>query len=439
MKTYINNICGKVEMVAHFNRLDRGTRLSHFLFIEDSMFIRQNYRLYPTRSQENFLIQDVGNQRFLWNQMIALNNIWYEARQEFLWYYDMAALLPEMKELYPFLKDGNSQCLQQTLRDLDQALRNYLKNKRHFGFPKFHKKSSGGSCRLPQHLKFVGSRLILPKIKGVKIADNGQGFPLLFKSTTLLLKPSGKWFASFVVERQEVTKVELNSNSKVIGIDLNSVDFVVTNENQRVKNPKHLLSKERQLKKYQKRMSRKQHKSKNFEKARRKVVRVHEYVANCRKDWIEKITNDLVREADVLVIEDLNVKAMQQFNGRMVQSAPFGLFRNKLTWKANREGKHLVVIDRYAPTSKICSRCGQVHQMKLSDRWLSCDCGLEMDRDHNAAINIRKLGLLKLDPTAGTAGSDASGGLKSGEELDIMSSVTWGLMKEENTRSLDVY
>jgi putative transposase len=403
------------------------------------MFIRQNYRLYPTHSQEDFLRQDIGNQRFLWNQMIALNHIWYEARQEFLWYYDMAALLSEMKELYPFLKEGNSQCLQQTLRDLDQALKNYLKNRKHFGFPKYHKKSSGGSCRLPQCLKFSNSRLIIPKIKDIKIVDNGQGFPLLFKSTTLLLKPSGKWFASFVVEKQEVTKVELNFNSKVVGIDLNSVDFVVTNENQRVKNPKHLLSKERQLKKYQRRMSRKITKSKNFEKARRKVARVHEYVANCKKDWIEKLTNDLVQENDVLVIEDLNVKAMQQFNGRMVQSAPFGLFRNKLTWKANREGKHLVVIDRYAPTSKICSRCGQVHQMKLSDRWLSCSCGLEMDRDHNAAINIRKIGSKQLPATVGTTGSNVSGGLQLGEELDIMSSITWGLMKEENTRLKDVY
>jgi putative transposase len=433
MKTYINNICGKVEMYQHFNRLDRGTRLSHFLFIEDSMFIGQNYRLYPTRSQENFLIQDVGNQRFLWNQMIALNNIWYESRQEFLWYYDMAALLPEMKELYPFLKDGNSQCLQQTLRDLDQALKNYLKNRKHFGFPKFHKKVSGGSCRLPQHLKFSNSRLVLPKIKDVKIVDNGQGFPKVFKSTTLLLKPSGKWFASFVVEKDEVTKVELNSNSKVVGIDLNSVDFVVTDENQRIKNPKHLLQHERRLKKYQRRMSRKIPKSKNFEKARKKVARVHEYVANCKKDWIEKLSNDLVRENDVLVIENLNVKAMQQFNGRMVQSAPFGLFRNKLTWKANREGKHLVVIDRYAPTSKICSRCGQVHQMKLSDRWLSCGCGLEIDRDHNAAINIRKIGLKQLPATVGTTGSNASGGLQGDEELDIMSSIIVGLMKEENT------
>jgi putative transposase len=403
------------------------------------MFIRQNYRLYPNQEQENFLIQDVGNQRFLWNQMLQLNQIWYEARQEFLWYYDMAALLPEMKELYPFLKDGNSQCLQQTLRDLDQALKNCLKNRKHFGFPKFHKKASGGSCRLPQHLKFDDSRLVLPKIKGVKLVNNGQGFPKMFKSTTLLLKPSGKWFASFVVEVPEATKVELNANSKVVGIDLNSVDFVVTNENQRVKNPKHLLTHEKRLKKYQRRMDRKQHKSKNFEKARRKVARIHEYVANCRKDWTEKITNALVREADVLVIEDLNVKAMQQFNGRMIQSAPFGMFRNKLTWKANREGKHLVVIDRYAPTSKICSRCGQVHQMKLSDRWLSCSCGLEIDRDHNAAINIRKLGLKQLPATVGMTGSNASGGLQSGEELDIMSSITWGLMKEENTYSLDVY
>lgn len=227
-------------------------------------------------------------------------------------------------------------------------------------------------------------------------------------------------------------KVQINANSKTVGIDLNSKHVIVLDDGSAVVNPKHLLSKEKKLKRYQRQYSRKTNGSNNKNKARIKLARLHEKVANTRKDFVEKITLDIVRNNDVIVIEDLNVKAMQKWNGRMIQSAPFGMIRSKLTWKANKLGKHLVAIGRYVPTSKICSDCGQIHEFGLDTRWLSCDCGNEIHRDHNAAKNILNVGL----STAGIAGR-ACGETKV---HDASNGIRWVSLspvgpKQEDTRS----
>jgi putative transposase len=171
-------------------------------------------------------------------------------------------------------------------------------------------------------------------------------------------------------------------------------------------------------------------KSSNRNKQRIKVARIHEKVVNSRKDFVEKISTQVVKTYDIICIEDLNVKAMQQWNGRMVQEAPFRLIREKITWKANKFGKQLVVIDRFDPTSKVCSGCGSLLDLSLSDRWIDCDCGLSIHRDHNAAKNIRSLGLSR---TVGTTGFQACGDTKV-HSAD--SSIRWVSLKQETTRSL---
>lgn len=396
------------------------------------MFIRQNFRIYPNKEQERFFLQDIGNQRFIWNYALAKNIELYKQEKKFIFHFGMCKWLPELKKELEWLKLGNSQALQQTLKNLDQALKvAFKKTGKKSGFPKFKKKQHGGSVGYPSGAKLVNAKLFVPKLKS-GITVRGSTLPAKFKSVTISLKPSGKWFASFVVEIPDVERVELTENSKAVGIDLNSQHFVVLDNGDAVVNPKHLKEKEKRLKKYQRMMSRKVKGSNNRNKARIKVAIMHEKVANQRKEFVEQLTTQLAKENDILVIEDLNVKAMQKWNGRMVQSAPFGMFRSKLTWKANKFGKHLIVIDRYAPTSKVCSMCGQIHEIKLSDRWLSCDCGNDIHRDHNAAINIKNIGLC----TAGTAGSYASGDTKV-HDL-VKNGIRWVSLKEENTRSLDV-
>lgn len=357
-------------------------------------YIRLNYRIYPTKEQVAFLNQEMGNQRFLWNKFLSLNVEKYKKEKKFIFFNEAAGMLKQTKEEYEFLKLGNSQPLQQTLRDLDVAIRSSFKStSNRKGFPKFKKKHSGGSVRYPQSVSFVSGKLKLPKLGLLKIVDNGKGLPTEFQSTTITKKPSGKWYVSFVVPHNLPEKVEITANSKCIGIDLNSQKFVVTSDGEYVTNPKHIKSKEKKLKRYQKRFSRCKKGSSNQKKARYKLARIHEKVTNQRKDFVEKITNDIVNTYDVISIEDLNVKAMQRWNGRMIQSAPFNLFRSKLTWKANRNGKHLIVIDRYDPTSKMCNSCGTLHNMTLKQRTMKCSCGSVIDRDYNAAKNILTFGL----------------------------------------------
>ena len=177
-------------------------------------------------------------------------------------------------------------------------------------------------------------------------------------------------------------------------------------------------------------MSRMVPKSSNRNKQRIKVARLHEKIVNSRKDFVEKITTQVVKTYDIICLEDLNVKAMQKWNGRMIQEAPFRMIREKMTWKANKFGKHLFFIDRFDPTSKVCSGCGSLLELTLKDRWIECSCGLSIHRDQNAAKNIRSLGLLR---TVGTTGFQACGDT---EVHSDDSSIRWVSLKQETTRSL---
>jgi putative transposase len=311
------------------------------------MFIRQNLRIYPNKEQEKFFMQDIGNQRFIWNHILGKSIDKYKQEKKFIWYHEAAGLLPELKKELEWLKLGNSQALQQTLKDLDQAFKMaFKKTGKKSGFPKFKKKQNGGSVRYPASVNLIDKKLFVPKLKsGIKV--RGENLSTEFKSVTICLRPSGKWFASFVVEIPDVQKVQISANSTAVGIDLNSRHIMALDDGSAVVNPKHLLEKEKRLKRYQKAFSRKQNGSANKNKARIKLAKIHEKVANCRKDFVEKLTTYIVKNNDIIVIEDLNVKAMQKWNGRMIQSAPFGIIRSKLTWKTNKLGKHLVVIDRF--------------------------------------------------------------------------------------------
>ncbi len=357
--------------------------------MENKNYIRQNVRLYPNKDQIQFLNQDIGNQRFVWNHFLSETKKLYESEKKFLFFKDTCSLLVDFKKQNEFLQIGVAQALQQTLRDLEGALKAGYKQQK--GFPKFKKKSNGGSVRLPQGCSVTDGKLKLPKIGFIK--SRGK-LPEHFNSVTIIRKPSGKFYASFVVEFKLPEKVEIKSS---IGIDLNSRHFVVLSDGSAIENPKFLKEKEKRLKRYQRSYSRKQKGSSNQEKARIKVAKQHEKIGNCQHNFIEQLTTNLVKTYDHLSIEDLNVKAMMKFNGRMIGMAPFGSFRNKLTWKANKYGKHLIIINRFCPTSKVCSECGQELRLTLKDRWINCDCGNSIHRDYNAAKNIHRVGTTQIN------------------------------------------
>lgn len=392
-------------------------------------YIRSNYRIYPTKEQVAFLNQEIGNQRFLWNKFLGLNIEKHGAEKKFIFFNEATGMLKQVKEEHEFLKLGDAQALQQTLRDLDVAIRSCFKSTAfRKGFPKFKKKDSSGSIRYPQRVSFIGDKLKIPKLGLIKITGGSKGLPTEFKSTTIIKKPSGKWYASFVMPYNLPEKVEITSDSRCVGVDLNSQKFVVTSNSEYAANPKHIKDKEKKLKRYQRRYSLCKKGSSNQKKARIKLARIYEKVANQRKDFVEKITNDIVNTYDIISIEDLNVKAMQKWNGRMIQSAPFSLFRSKLTWKANRNGKHLIVIDRYDPTSKMCNSCGTLHDMPVRERVMKCSCGNVIDRDYNAAKNILRFGLSRYigwEPAEFTPPETL--------RLQGRSSAWWKSMKEETS------
>lgn len=319
----------------------------------------------------------------------------YAAEKKFYFYNESAGMLGDLKAQNEFLKLGGSQCLQQTLRQLDLALKDSFKSsKNKKGFPKFKQYGSTGSICYPQLVKIIDGKLSLPKFKSlVKIKSGDKRFPEDFNSVTITRSATGKFYASFVVPFTVKEKVQINSDSKAVGIDLNSKFLMVLSNGQAIENPKHLLKKEKRLKKYQRQHSRKTKGSKNREKSRIKLARLHEKVCNQRKDFVRKSAVDIIKNFDIICIEDLNVKAMQKWNGRMITGAPFGMIRSTLEWVAKKHGKHISVIGRYVPSSKACHECGQIHELDLKTRWFSCDCGVEIHRDLNAAINILNVGL----------------------------------------------
>jgi putative transposase len=410
--------------------------------------VRSTYRIYPTKEQVAHLNQDVGNQRFVWNYFLAKNIERYEAEKKFIFYMGPegtgAALTKLKKEPeFDFLNRGNSQALQQTLITLDRALKGSFKttkNKVRKGFPKFKKKHQGGTVAYPANCKIDESWFVVPKIKtGIKIKDSGRGFPEKFKTANIIKNPSGRWFVSMVHDIEIHEPKELTHESKSVGIDLNSRKLFQLSNGQYLENPKHLLAKEKRLKRYQRIMSRRVKDSKNRDKARIKVARIHEKVVNQRKDFLEKATTQICNTFDFIVIEDLNVKGMQKWNGRMIQSAPFGAVRQMLTWKTKKLGKTLQVISRFAPSSKTCNECGSIKDdLSLKDKkrlYVCHHCGHVDDRDMNAAKNILEMGtveFLEKNITVGTAGR-ACGETKV---HDVGNDIRWVSMKQETTWSL---
>lgn len=299
-----------------------------------------------------------------------------------------------MKTEHPFLKLGNSQSLQQTGQNYDKSPKKFLKDKNkkghRAGFPKEKKKRNGISVTYPQHCTIEDGKLYIPKNKyDIRVKWDKRGIPKSFTSVTITQLPCGEWYVSFVVPFEKPELVELTENSSVIAIDLNSQFIAVTDNGDAIKNPKHVKKLQKRKARYQRQMSRRYKKptgekivvkrpdgttyealkgqSNRYHKARKKYAKISHRIANQRKNFIEQITSDIVEHNDVIIIEDLNVRAMQQWNGAMIESAPFGMLRRILTWKANKSGKHLIAINRFQPTSKVCSARGQIHKMPLKN------------------------------------------------------------------------
>lgn len=381
------------------------------------MYISQKYRIYPNQNQAIILNQWLGQGRFVWNQMLALNIKTYDQEQKFVFGYDMNNLLPDLKKApeTEFLKEIPSQCLQQKCSDLDKALKqSSRKDKNRKGFPKFKsKKIDESGIRFPS-FKFEGNRIILPKmVGGIKIKLHR---PLLGKkgSLTLTKDKLGRYFISILVTIDESEPVTEINNS--IGIDIGLKSFAVTSDSEVIDNPKFYKRSQNKLTKLQRQHSKKLKGSSNREKLRLRLAKQHKKVANQRKDFINQVTSSITKNNDLVAVEDLNVKGMVKNHklSKAIHDVGWGMFLTTLEWQCFKRGKHFVKISRWFPSSKTCSSCGGYKDdLVLNDRVYVCpDCGFEIDRDLNAAFNILNEGLRLHQNTVGTTEINACGSMK---------------------------
>ncbi|MFC4335275.1 RNA-guided endonuclease InsQ/TnpB family protein [Salininema proteolyticum] len=373
------------------------------------MFLRYRFRLYPTAPQRNALARTFGCARTVYNDGIAARRAAYEAGEKYPSYVSLAkSLITEAKKTpeRAWLGGVSAVVLQQALRDCDTAYRNFfdsLKGKRQgprIGPPRFKRRSNMQTARFTRAARFTvlgNGRLRLPKVGDLKVAWSRE-LPSEPSSVTVVKTPTGKYFASFVVDLEEGADLQypLPEDCET-GIDLGLKSFAVLRGGKTIDSPKFFRRLERKLKKASRSLSRKEKGSANRAKARLKVAKVHEKIKHSRNDWIDKQVNRIVAENQSIYTEDLNVKGMARGRAaKSVADASFGLFLSRLESKAAREGRTFVRVDRFFPSTRLCSDCGALTGPAglegLRVRRWECGCGAVQDRDVNAEINIRREG-----------------------------------------------
>jgi putative transposase len=257
--------------------------------------------------------------------------------------------------------------------------------------------------RIPQRVKVEGSKVYIPKVGWVAIRQS-QPIDCTIKGATFKRDTEGHWYVTLTAEfsMPDVPLPPANPE-RVVGIDLGLKDFAVLSDGTRISPPKFYRKGLTRLRRVQRQLSRKEKGSKNRDKARKRLSRVHARVRNQRQDWLHKLTTGLVRQYDGLCIEDLNLKGMARTKlSTSVLDAAFGEFRRQLEYKSVWYRKHLSVVDRFFPSSRLCRKCGSINEvLTLSDRVWTCGCGAMHDRDLNAARNIRAEGMRAIPVAVG--------------------------------------
>jgi len=291
-----------------------------------------------------------------------------------------------------WLKEVNSQSLQQSAKDLETAYGNFFKGRTKF--PKFKKRCLNDSFRCPQKVSVSGGRLIIPKFKGGIVIKQHRQIKGIIKSCTVSKTSSGKYYVSILCE-EDIPK--WGRTEKCVGVDVGIKDFVITSDGDKYENPKLVKKYQDKLRKAQKDLSRKQRGSNRYNKQKLKVARIHEKITNSRKDMHHKLSTNLVSRYDLISIEDLSVKNMVKNSklSKAISDCGWSGFFNMLDYKCGWYGKKLVKIDKFYPSSKTCSNCDYiVDKLPLNVRkWQCPSCNVEHDRDVNAAYNIYRQGL----------------------------------------------
>lgn len=371
------------------------------------------FRLYPNKEQEILINKIIGASRFMFNQLLAERISNYEQCKSIEDKEKRELALKELKqstpaqykEKYPWLKEVDSLALACSWTNVNTAYKNFFNGG---GYPKFKSKHKSKLTYTTYNLKGTisiledGKYIKLPKLKKVKIKCHRQiGQGELIKSCTISKTPTNKYYISILVEyEKEIEYKEVVSEFQVVGLDFSMKDLYYSSEDKKANYPRYYRESLEKLVIEQRKLSRKKIGSKNRDKQRLKVAKLHEHIANQRKDFLHKKSRELVSEFDAICIEDLNMKAMSQcLNfGKSVHDNGWGMFTVFLGYKLQQEGKQLIKIDKWYPSSKTCSCCGSVKEkLGLEERIYICEnCGIELDRDYNASLNIKRVGMTQL-------------------------------------------
>jgi putative transposase len=355
------------------------------------------YRFYPTAEQEELLRRTMGCVRLVYNRALAARTeAWYE-RQERVDYVLTSSMLTGWKqeEELDFLNDVSCVPLQQGLRHLQKAFGNFWAGRTKY--PNFKKKHHGGSAEFTKSaFRWKDGQLFLAKCSEPLPIVWSRELPSGCEPSTVTVKlsASGQWHVSLLVNANIEQLPKIN---KAIGLDVGITSLIATSDGDKISNPKHFKQLRRKLKKAQKVLSRKQKGSKNRQKARLKVAKVHGQISDSRKDFLHKLTTQLVRENQTIVVEDLAIKNMVK-NHKLalsISDASWGELLRQLAYKCEWYGRELIKIDRWFPSSKRCGSCGHVvDKLPLNIREWECPkCGTNHDRDINASKNILAAGL----------------------------------------------
>ncbi len=366
-------------------------------------------RLYPTPEQAVLLAKSFGSARFVWNNTLAYRTEVYQQREESVSHSAAERRLVALKAEYPWLKDVSSVILQQTLRDQKAALDNFLNPKLKARYPRFKRKDRRQSIRLTKAaFRYRHGEITIAKSSELLPIRWSRPLPCAPSSITLSRDRAGRYFISCLCE---FSPEALSVSPKTVGIDLGLTDLFITSRGEKSGNPRHLKRYEARLVYRQRRLAKKQKGSKNRAKATQQVARLHAKIADCRRDAIHKATRTLVNENQVLCVESLNITGMvkNRHLAKAISDAGWGEFVRQLEYKADWAGRQLVKVSQWLPSSKTCHHCShRVDKLPLSQRHWHCDgCGHAIDRDINAARNIRTAGLAGLACGATGAGTAA--------------------------------